>query len=44
GESAEQALTFIEVRVKKGARNNLGRPKTSPIENKTAFMETVCGC
>ncbi|MDR3341621.1 MAG: phosphonopyruvate decarboxylase [Treponema sp.] len=30
--------TFIEVRVRKGARNDLGRPRSSPIENKTALM------
>ncbi|MDR0662872.1 MAG: phosphonopyruvate decarboxylase [Spirochaetaceae bacterium] len=29
---------FIEVRVKTGARPDLGRPKSSPVENKTAFM------
>lgn len=32
-------LTFIEVRVKKGARKDLGRPTTTPIQNKCAFME-----
>ena len=32
-------LTFIEVKVKKGARKDLGRPTTTPIENKNAFME-----
>ncbi len=30
---------FLEVRVKGGARKDLGRPKTSPAENKAAFME-----
>ncbi|MDR0706393.1 MAG: phosphonopyruvate decarboxylase [Treponema sp.] len=40
-EAARHALAFIEVRVKKGARKNLGRPKTSPIENKTAFMRHI---
>ena len=30
---------FIEVLVSKGARADLGRPKSSPIENKKAFME-----
>ena len=29
---------FIEVLVSKGARPDLGRPKSSPIENKKAFM------
>ena len=30
--------SFIEVRIQKGARKDLGRPKTSPLENKKAFM------
>ena len=30
---------FIEVIVSKGSRSDLGRPKSSPIENKKAFME-----
>jgi phosphonopyruvate decarboxylase len=34
-----EGLTFIEVKVKKGSRKNLGRPKTTPIENKEAFMK-----
>lgn len=47
-EELEQALAklasadgpaFLEVRVKGGARKDLGRPKTSPAENKAAFME-----
>jgi len=29
---------FLEVRVRGGARKDLGRPKTSPVENKAAFM------
>jgi phosphonopyruvate decarboxylase len=32
---------LLEIKVKKGARDNLGRPKTSPKENKTAFMEFI---
>lgn len=32
-------LTFIEVLVRKGARKDLGRPKTTPIQNKQAMME-----
>ena len=32
-------LSFIEVLVKKGARKDLGRPKTTPRENKEALME-----
>jgi phosphonopyruvate decarboxylase len=30
---------MLEIMVQKGARDDLGRPKTSPIENKTAFTE-----
>jgi phosphonopyruvate decarboxylase len=33
--------TFIEVKVRKGARKDLGRPTSSPIENKRAFMEYI---
>jgi phosphonopyruvate decarboxylase len=33
-----EGLTFIEVKVKKGARKDLGRPKSTPVENKEAFM------
>ena len=36
-----EELTFIEVIVKKGARKDLGRPKSSPIENKMAFMNYI---
>ncbi|MCQ2983167.1 MAG: phosphonopyruvate decarboxylase, partial [Treponemataceae bacterium] len=32
-------LTFVEVLVRKGARKDLGRPKTTPQENKKALME-----
>ncbi len=31
--------TFIEVKVKKGNRKDLGRPTTTPIENKEALMK-----
>jgi phosphonopyruvate decarboxylase len=37
-----QAVTgpaMLEIMVQQGARADLGRPKTSPIENKTAFQE-----
>ena len=30
---------FLEVRVRKGNRKNLGRPTTTPIQNKEALME-----
>jgi len=33
--------SFLEVRIKCGARRDLGRPKTTPIENKIAFMECL---
>ncbi|MFA6856842.1 MAG: phosphonopyruvate decarboxylase [Treponema sp.] len=32
-------LTFIEVKIRKGARKDLGRPTTTPQENKKALME-----
>jgi len=32
---------FIEVRVHKGARSNLGRPTLSPIENRDLFMASL---
>ena len=35
---ASPGTVFIEVMVSKGARPDLGRPKSSPIENKRAFM------
>ena len=34
-----QGPAMLEIMVQKGARTDLGRPKTSPIENKTAFIE-----
>ena len=30
---------LLEIRVNRGARAELGRPSTSPIENKKAFMK-----
>ena len=30
---------LLEVKVKKGNRKDLGRPTTTPIENKNALME-----
>ena len=32
---------LLEVRVRKGARPDLGRPTTSPAENKRAFMKAL---
>ena len=34
-----EGATFIEIRVKKGNRKDLGRPTTTPIQNKEALME-----
>ncbi len=36
---ASKELSFIEVKCAIGARDNLGRPTTTPIENKQQFME-----
>ena len=33
--------TFLEVIVKKGSRSDLGRPKSSPSENKKSFMDSL---
>jgi phosphonopyruvate decarboxylase len=30
---------LLEIRVRPGARDDLGRPTSSPVENKEAFME-----
>jgi len=32
-------LTLIEIKINNNSRNNLGRPTTTPIENKEKFME-----
>ncbi len=34
---------MIEVRIRTGSRDDLGRPKSTPEENKRAFMEKVFG-
>jgi phosphonopyruvate decarboxylase len=36
---ASEGPSLLEVRVKKGARKDLGRPTTTPIENKENLME-----
>jgi len=36
-----QGPVLIEARICKGARADLGRPSSAPIENKNAFMETL---
>lgn len=35
---AESGTAFLEIKVKRGARADLGRPTTTPAENKRAFM------
>ena len=35
---SKSKLTFVEVLVTKGARKDLGRPKSTPKENKIALM------
>lgn len=37
--SVKNGPTLIEVRVKKGNRKDLGRPTTTPVENKKALMD-----
>ena len=34
-------LTFVNINVRKGNRSDLGRPKTTPIENKTELMNNL---
>lgn len=34
---------FLEVMVRKGSRKDLGRPTTTPVENKRAFMQYIAG-
>ena len=41
GYNREGAPTFTEVRVAKGARKDLGRPKEAPQVNKALFMTTL---
>ncbi len=41
GDAVGPAL--LEIRVKKGARGDLGRPTTTPVENKKAFMRFLAG-
>lgn len=36
---SEEGPALLEIRVRKGARKDLGRPKTTPEDNKTAFMK-----
>ncbi|MBP5302935.1 MAG: phosphonopyruvate decarboxylase [Bacteroidales bacterium] len=34
---------FIEIKVRKGNRKDLGRPTTTPVQNKTALMDFIKG-
>lgn len=36
-----QGAVFIEIKVQKGARSDLGRPTLSPQQNKAAFMDFI---
>ena len=35
---AQKGPSFLEIRVNKGARSDLGRPRSSPTENREALM------
>jgi phosphonopyruvate decarboxylase len=37
----EKGPSFLEVIIGKGSRPNLGRPRSSPLENKKSFMKKV---
>ena len=37
----DSCTTFLEIKVKCGARDNLGRPKEKPYENKKVFMDNL---
>lgn len=37
--SIDKGPIFLEIKVKKGNRKDLGRPTTTPIQNKAAFMK-----
>lgn len=39
--SGAEGVRFLEIKVAKGARKDLGRPKEPPQENKHLFMETL---
>ena len=39
---SSEGPVFLEIRVKKGNRKDLGRPTTTPIQNKEALMEFLC--
>lgn len=37
----EDGPVFVQVMVHRGARKDLGRPKSTPVENKVAFMKNI---
>lgn len=39
--ASQNGPSALEIKIKTGARLDLGRPKSTPIENKTAFMEKI---
>jgi phosphonopyruvate decarboxylase len=39
--SGSKGPAFIELRIKAGARKDLGRPKSTPLENKTNLMKQI---
>ena len=39
--AANEGPVLLEIKVKKGSRDNLGRPTTTPIKNKTALMAFI---
>ena len=40
----KKELIFIEIKAAIGSRDNLGRPTTTPVQNKVAFMEYLKEC
>lgn len=40
--SSFESPALLEIKVKKGNRKDLGRPTTTPIQNKEALMEFLC--
>jgi len=43
GKNRTTGPLFIEIMVRKGNRNDLGRPRSSPQENKETFMQFISG-
>lgn len=39
--SSSEGPIFIELRIRAGARKDLGRPKSTPLENKTNLMQQI---